>query len=352
MSPHKALRFGRTLIVGAAALALAMTAQPQILRPQHGGSPTVQDKIVNRAATTCGASGRFAPNCGTLWGVYTLQNGDPEQSVRRLESQVGRKFDLTLRYHDFSDHRLQGQFPDMYERRLGPDHRIYISWQARVSSTGRDISWRSIANGSYDRFINSAATRVKAYNRPVYIAFDPEFDTHHNKGTVADYVAAYRHVHNVFARHAVGNVAWVWATSGYIGGGNGSRILSGYPGDAYVDWVAWDPYNFYHCNGTGWKSFAQKVTPTYNFMRQHGHGNRPFLLSEYGTQYGSSTLTRQWYAGIPGALKNLPNLKAMIRFDATGTFRSTRCNFYIKNGSGSLTAFAQSGRAVKAALRY
>jgi beta-mannanase len=346
-------RYLRTpLIVVAAALALAITAQTHNPGPSTG-STTASDSIANQAAKTCGVAGKFAPKCGAYWGVYSVQNGNPEQSITRLESQVGRKFDITSRYHDFSNHQLQGQFPDQYERRLGQTRRLFFSWQARVSDTNKNISWRAIANGSYDKFVNSAATRVKAYKRPVFIAFDAEFDAQKNKGTMADYVAAYRHIFNVFKAHAVTNVAWAWVSTGYVGGGNGARILKGYPGDAYVNWVGWDPYNFYRCNGTGWKTFAQKVTPTYNWMKAHGHGNKPFLLSEYGTQYDKSNAARSkaWHSAIPGALKSLPNLKALVRFDANGYFGAKKCNFYIKNGTGSLTSFAQAGRAVKTELQ-
>ncbi len=322
--------------------------------PTAPSTPVAPRTTGASGSATCGAVGKYAPKCGALWGAYTLQGGNPETAVTNLESQVGRKFDLTLRYHDFSDHQHQGQFPDAYERRLGQSRYLFFSWQARVSDTNRNISWRAIANGSYDRYIKSAATRVKAYNRPVFIAFDPEFDTHKTKGSMADYVAAYRHVFNVFKSYQVTNVAWAWVSSGYLGAGNSDRIQQAYPGDAYVDWVGWDPYNFYRCNGTAWKTFGEKVTPTYNWMKANGHGDKPFLLSEYGTQFDSSNPSRsaQWHAGIPGALKNLPNLKAMVRFDADGFFGSKKCNLYIKNGgNASLQDFAKAGREVQAGLR-
>jgi glycosyl hydrolase family 26 len=354
MRSRSSLRIGRVFTAGLAVLALALATQTPWAGTQAGKPPVVQDKVVNTATTTCGAMAKYAPKCGALWGVYTLQDGNPEQSIRRLESKVGRKFDLTSRFHDFSDSLTQGQFPDVYERRVGPGSRLFISWQARVSSTNKDLQWRAIANGSYDRFVNSAATRVKAYGQPVFIAFDAEFDTNPNKGTPADYVAAYRHVFNVFKAKGVTNVAWAWVTSGYTGAGNGAKILQGYPGDAYVDWVGYDPYNFYRCNGTGWKTFGEKVTPTYNWLISHGLGKKPFLLSEYGTQYDTANPARSkaWHSGIPAALKNLPNLKALIRFDANGYFGSKKCNFYIKNGgTASLNDFAAGGRGVKAALQ-
>jgi hypothetical protein len=354
MKSRSSLQIGRVLTAGLAVVALALASQTPLAGSQAGRTPVVKDKIVNTATTTCGATAKFAPKCGALWGVYTLQDGNAEQSIRRLEAKVGRKFDLTSRFHDFSDTLNQGKFPDQYERAVGPGSRLFISWQARVSATNTNLKWRAIANGTYDRFITSAAARVKAYNNPVFIAFDPEFDTHNDKGTPADYVAAYRHVYNVFKAKGVTNAAFAWITSGYIGASNGTKILQGYPGDAYVDWVGWDPYNFYRCNGTAWKTFAQKVTPTYDWLIQHGLGKKPFMLSEYGTQYdtGNAARSKAWHAAIPSALKSLPNLKALIRFDANGFFGSRKCNFYIRNGgTSSLSSFADAGRGVKASLQ-
>src|SRR5664279_4943023 len=51
-----------------------------------------------------------------------------------------------------------------------------------------------------------------------------------------------------------------------------------YPGDAYVDWIAWDPYN----RNTPWLSFSAMVTPFYDWLTDNGYGGKPFMLAEYG----------------------------------------------------------------------
>jgi hypothetical protein len=358
MSVSKPPRIATISLVGVAALLLVAAMLGQSTGRSSGRSSdrsagaAAGDQIVPAAAKKCGVQGKYAPKCGALWGVYSLQNGDPEQSVRRLESQVGRKFDLVLNYHDFSNSLVQGQFPNRFEKKLGPDHTLFIDWQARVSSSNKNLSYRAIAKWKYDSYVKAAAKRIKAYKRPVILGFDPEFDSFPSKGTPAQYAAAFRHIHNVFKLAKVTNVAWAWVSTGYVGGGNGAKILKGYPGNAYVDWVGWDPYNFYRCNGTSWKTFSQKVTPTYNWMKAHGHGNKPFLLSEYGTQYdsGNQARSKAWHTQIPATLKKLPNLKGLIRFDAQGYFRSKKCDFFIKNGPGSLAAFSSAGKAVRAGL--
>lgn len=298
--------------------------------------------------TVCGAQGKYAPACGALWGVYTLQRGSTETAVTNLESLVGRKFDITQRYHDFSSTPVQGTFPDAAERNLAAGGRLpFIAWQARVSSSNTSLKYADIASGRYDAaYVVTAADRVKAYGKPIFISFEPEFDTQKSRGTPAQYVAAYRHIHDVFRSKGVTNVAWVWQTSGYLGAGNDAYIWSGYPGDAYVDWVGWDPYNFYRCNNSAWKPFERAVQGTYDWLVSKGLGDKPFLLGEYGTQYdpGNPTLSTGWHRDIPAVAKKYPNLKAMMRFDANGFFGSNTCNLYIDNGPGMLSSFAAAGK--------
>lgn len=295
---------------------------------------------------SCGAQGKYAPSCGALWGVYTLAGSDPVAALRALERKVGRTFDVTQRFHDFSDHVHLGQFPDRYEQVVGSDRILFLSWQARVTTTGQSLAWRDIADGLYDQAqVLPAAQRLKAWGRPVIVAFDPEFDNQ-DRGTMSDYVAAYRHVHDVFASQGVTNVAWAWVSTGYLGADNGNRIRRGYPGDQYVDWVGYDPYNFYRCNSSEWKSFEETIAPMYEWLTTMGMDDKPFLLSEYGTQYDpdDSERSQQWHTSIPSVLRRYPNLKALIRFDAVGRFGSSKCYLQIDNGSGMLESFAGAGR--------
>ena len=298
---------------------------------------------------TCGAQGMLAPKCGALWGVYDTGDGDDlAAGVTDLEATVGRRFDMTMRYHDFSTHPQQGVFPDEAERELGQDRTLLFSWQARVSDTDTDIAWSRIARGELDGYIDSAADRIAAFGHDVMIAFDPEFDIEPNrdKGSMADYVAAYRRVHDRFAAKGVTNVAWAWVSSGYLGDGNDDRIMAAYPGDAYVDWVGYDPYNFYTCNGTPWTTFGDKIDQKYHFFTEGSLGTKPQILTEYGTSYNVSDpeLAAQWHREIPAALKEHPNLKALVRFNAGGALGSGEpCQLQIDNGAGMLDSFRDAG---------
>jgi hypothetical protein len=316
------------------------------------GRPTSQAASKERRkppAPTCERA-RFAPACGSaLWGIYTLQGATPATAVTDLEAKVGRKFDLTARYHDFSEHPELGIFPDASERELGKDRTLLMSWQARDGVSNTDLKWADVADGTYDSYIHSAATRLKAWRRPVIIAFDAEFDKlTDSKGPVKDYVRAYRHIVNTFRRDGVKNVAWAWVPTGYLRGDNPVRTFAGYPGDAYVDWIGFDPFNFFGCNATPWMTFEQKIKPMYDWLLWKGLGNKPFLLSEYGTQYDADHPARstRWYSEIPGVVARYPNLRGLVRFDAEGVISSgAQCDLWLDNGPGMLEAFARAGHA-------
>src|SRR6266508_2823726 len=120
------------------------------------------------------------------------------------------------------------------------------------------ISWASIASGGQDAQIDTTAARVKAYGRKLFMAFHTEPEPQVGKyGTAAQFVAAWRHIHDRFAAKGVTNVVWVWQVTG---SSNWYSLYKGglYPGDAYVDWIGWDPYNWYTCHNNDWLSFATR----------------------------------------------------------------------------------------------
>lgn len=295
----------------------------------------------------CVVSTTLVPGCGAYWGIYSVQGKTLTSSVTDIEQRIGRRFDIVLRFHDFSNGPGPGRFPDASEQELGRSRLLFFAWESKLYEKHQAYQWRDIAAGAYDKsVIEPAARRVRAYGKKVFMSFDPEMDRNmtkgERKGNEAEYVAAARHVHDVFRRAGVRNVVWVWVTTGVVSGDNMQRILHSYPGDAYVDWVGWDPYNFYKCHGTPWHTFDQKIGPTYRFLQQNGFAKKPFILPEYGTQYDPANPGRSlsWYRQIPQVLRhNYPNIAGLIRFDA-----GPGCNLNVDNGPSMLASYAHAGK--------
>jgi hypothetical protein len=296
-------------------------------------------------ATRCGVSSKLVPSCGAYWGIYSRRygGGNVATTVTTWESKIGRQFDIVLMYYDFSGRNGPGQFPDAAMRSLGEDRILLFDWESRNFSTGANYRWADIAAGRYDAsVVVPQAQRIKAYGKKVMLGLDHEMDLSHAKhGTAAEYKAAYKHLRSVFAAQGVNNVIWTWVTSGYVGYGNGPLVKSFYPGDAYVDWIGYDPYNFYTCHNSGWETFDQTVKGFYDWSAANGLGNKPLLIQEYGMKYGSDTQSRQWYRDIDDVLRKRTRIKALVRWDS-----DTSCTLRIDNGPGMVSEFAAAGKAI------
>jgi hypothetical protein len=296
-------------------------------------------------ATRCAVSRTLVPSCGAYWGIYSRRygGGNVGTTVKTWESTLDRRFDIVLMYYDFSGRNGPGWFPDAAMQNLGQSRILLLDWESRNFATGANYRWADIAAGRYDAsVVVPSARRVKAYGRKVMLGLDHEMDLSYAKhGTAAEYRAAYKHLRSVFAAQGVDNVVWTWVTSGYVAYGNGPHVKSFYPGDAYVDWIGYDPYNFNTCHKSGWETFDQTVKGFYDWSAANGLGNKPLLLQEYGMHHGDDAKSRQWYRDIDDVLRKRTRIKALVRWDS-----DTSCTLRIDSGAGMVAEFRAAGLAV------
>lgn len=293
-------------------------------------------------AGRCTTSATLVPSCGAWWGMYIPTASDSElgPAVSAEEQALGRPLSILERYHDMSV-SSDGIFPDQAEQRLAHGHLFLFSWAPNVWSAHKAYPWRTVASGALDRsVIVPEAQRLRAFRHTVFLTFGAEADAVvPAQGTPADFVAAWRHVHDVFTRLGVRNVVWVWTTEGYLP--HGATIAALYPGDAYVDWIGYDPYNYFTCHGTGWLSFAQTVTPFYRWLGAHGLGGKPVMLAEYGSVTDPRRPGREaaWYRGMVPVLQRLPRIKAVIQWNAA----VSGCDLRLAPASAAGRAYRQAG---------
>lgn len=299
------------------------------------------------AEDPCPLSSILVPECenGVHWGIYTLRGETPSAAVTQWEQRLDRPFDVVLRYHDFSNRPGPGEFPDKFERELGESRLLFMTWESRLYREDRDLRWADIAAGLHDDVILAAGNRIADYGRPLFLSFDAEMDRLLDiKGSPEEYVAAARRVRVLFDGVGATNVVWVWTVTGYLGEGGDEIIERAYPGDKFVDWVGYDPYNFYRCqedNPRDWKSFDQTVGRFYDWAVAKGLDRKPFFIPEYGTQFDPDDhdRSRAFYRDIPGVLEVRRNIKALIRWDS-----DFGCNLRLDNGPGMVDAFAATGK--------
>jgi hypothetical protein len=144
------------------------------------------------------------------------------------------------------------------------------------------VPLRDIAAGRYDSSIWTWAAQAKAWGHPLFLRWDWEMNgswfawgaTPQNANTPADYVAAWRHVHDVFEAAGATNVTWVWSPNVEFPGS--VRLASLYPGNAYVDWTAMDGYDR---SGNATSTFASIFAATYAELLRLAP-TKPIMIAE------------------------------------------------------------------------
>jgi beta-mannanase len=95
----------------------------------------------------------------------------------------------------------------------------------------------------------------------------------------AKYVAAWRHVHDIFVQEGATNVIWVWCPNvNDVPGESWNHWANYYPGDDYVDWVGIDAYNWGNSSSCCiWMSFSELLTGS---PYQDYESRKPLMLPE------------------------------------------------------------------------
>ncbi|MFA9390825.1 MAG: hypothetical protein ACERKD_13520 [Prolixibacteraceae bacterium] len=97
-----------------------------------------------------------------------------------------------------------------------------------------------ITNGSLDANIKKLGTWISAANRPVFVRIGYEFNASWAGYKPSDYIAAFRYLTDYWEEMGVLNFNTVWQSDGY---GSSAQLLAWYPGDNYVDWMAYSHFD-------------------------------------------------------------------------------------------------------------
>ncbi|MEY9968250.1 hypothetical protein ABIA33_006334 [Streptacidiphilus sp. MAP12-16] len=322
----------------------------QLLHAQGPARGSGTGRTTGAAADPCAATRLLAPPCGAWWGAYVPPGPQGlAASVAAFERRAGRRLDIVYAYHDMGP-GTDGQLLTPDERSLGRNHLLMLSWESDVwgaannGSASLPLGWKKVAAGDYDAtIIDPGAERIKAYGKPILLSIDQEMDLRTPaNGTPADYVAAFRHLHDRFRQLGVTNVVWVWTVTGYLP--NAALMSASYPGNAYVDWIAYDQYNYYACkHDPDWESFAQTQVPSYTWLRQHISATKPLMLAEFGTAVDQAhpQTQQQWYQQVPQVVKQqLPGVRAVLQWDSS--VPGPDCDLSVNPGP-AMAGYAQAG---------
>ena len=175
------------------------------------------------------------------------------------------------------------------------------------------IDFAKIADGSLDATIKARANGSKALGKKFFLDFAAEMngDEAWSGNNAPLYVAAYRHIHELFVAAGATNVVWVWCPNVTdINGGN-KNTMDYYPGDAYVDWTGVDGYNWGTTNG-GWQSFRQVFQNIYPILAAR---KKPIIIGEMSSAQVGGDKAKWIDEIIPTLRADYPLIKCVVWFD-------------------------------------
>src|SRR3954468_9781211 len=148
---------------------------------------------------------------------------------------------VAMYFYDFG-----GRVDSAALRRLRDSGRLpMMTWEPwnHTTPSANPYSLQAIAAGEFDAYLSAQGKALAAVGAPVAVRFAHEMNGSWypwgqgvNGNTPADYVAAYRHVHDVITAAGATNVIWVWSPITVISRPN-VPLAPLYPGDGYVDWL-------------------------------------------------------------------------------------------------------------------
>ncbi|MGR6967535.1 glycosyl hydrolase [Geodermatophilus sp. URMC 61] len=189
-----------------------------------------------------------------------------------------------------------GQVAEL-SRQIGAPLAVHsYSWFHKPVPEGRMISvraeapWREVAAAGPGSPLHADMVRWARTLRdrpgPVLVAYhhEPEARASSGYGDADQFVAAFRRVVDVFRAEGVTNVRFTWqmtASAFTAPPGDRRSAAAWYPGDAWVDDVGADAYNWAECGeGRGrWVELSTLIDPVLAFARAHG---KQASLPEFG----------------------------------------------------------------------
>jgi len=197
----------------------------------------------------------------------------------------------------------------------------FFDWssQSTPSSVNEpEYQLADVISGRYDSYIQSFAEEARAWGHPFFLRFNWEMNGNWfpwaegvNGNQPGEYVAAWRHVHDIFAAVGATNATWTWCPK-VDPKREFTDVGAFYPGDAYVDWTCLDGYNW---GGKRWMSFRETFSSTYHRIVDEVAPSKPMIIGEVGCSENGGSKS-EWIAEM---LRVVPTefqkIRGLIWFD-------------------------------------
>jgi len=249
-------------------------------------------------------------------------------AIEAFERNAGKGISLLGFSQPFADCSSECRyfpFPKLVMERLREHGTIpFLSWASQsVPSSLSQPAYKlsSLTNGSQDTFIREFAELAKEWGYPFFLRFDAEMNGFWfpwsegvNGNKPGEYVAAWRHVHDIFTQVGVTNATWVWCPNVDFTR-NLTPLERLYPGDAYVDWTCLDGFNWGKThNSAGWQDFDEIFKTTYQRIARIAP-KKPMVIGEVASEERGGSKANWIKQSFKTISANYRKVRAVIWFD-------------------------------------
>jgi endoglucanase len=258
-----------------------------------------------------GGSGLLVPAQGALFGAFVGTG-----TIAQLETTLGRKLAISHNFYGWTD-----DWTSWVRSALSGGYIPLVTWETWTNGVG--ISLDDIIGGVHDSMIRSRAQSCASIGQKFFLRWGHEmngnwypWDGFHNGANAAattKYISAYRHIHDLFVAAGASNALWVFSPNvDSVPGDAWNQWGNYYPGDGYVDWMAFDGYNWGTVQtGSTWRPFTSIAAAIYTGLAAKG---KPIMIPETAsTEQGGDKAA--WISAILPALEgSYPAIKAFVWF--------------------------------------
>lgn len=304
-------------------------------------------------------AGQKLPNPTAKNGTVTYAS-DHFAALQQQEQLIGRKFDVDHAYFGFGQLGDIDKAMSVVNTDEAAGRHPLISFSAHKDSAHGQ--WAKIASGAYDQsFLAPLATALKTkvpQDKTIWFSWQHEPSTPQQGGTPAEYVAAWRHIHDYLQGHGVKNLRYtlILTAANYRNDYNGSKsqwkASALFPGNQYVDVLGSDGYNWDCTNGRGcspgsWTSFASVFNASEKFAESK---NLPWWVTEVGVAEAgwsgannNGNMKAKWFQGMLSTAKTMPNLHAVVYFQGGLGNPGNVLHYNIGSSQAALDAYRAVG---------
>lgn len=258
--------------------------------------------------------------------------------LNAVENSLGERPSLAVIYKDFSQPTPIAEL-NAAAARGSTTLLTWEPWRAGGGVSQPDFQSSDIAGGAYDAYITDWARSLAAWGKPVLLRYGHEMNGNWypwadrvNGNTDGSYVAAYKHVHDIFASVGASKVSWVWNPN--VPANVPMSVV--YPGPGYVDVTALDGYNWGTSQSwSNWQSPEQLFGSGIGEVRALAPG-KPILIGEVASAEAGGSKA-QWNTQLIRYLSAQPDVTGFLWFDM-----NKEVDWRINSSPASLSALASA----------